>query len=479
LSFPTYVLYYAAAASTAIAGMLHLMLGPGNLGFNVNQGILFVVGGMAQVFWIIPMLMRWGRVWYGIGIAGTVVFIALFFITRMPGNPITGRGAGTNPTSLTLEIFQIIFVGLATAIIIYESKLAGKVGSRPSEQDDIKKRVPSSRKKVAILTGVVVALVLIGLFLLPTVVPRPMGGPMGQGGGPPQQPTQEGNNSSTTGIFMQALEYTQTAVPIDQTKGYSVVEIADDVYWLVGSGYQTMFLATGQGLIVIDAPQPLGGKYLQAIRETTSEPITHMIYSHPHPDHVGAAGQIFPANITYIAHKETADALAEADDPNRPVPTVTFENQYTLSVGKQTIELYHVGNYHSTGDTVIYLPEQRVAMAVDLLRPGITPFRAFAVTPDIDQYIEMHRTLLEDFDFAVLVSGHTQLLATKENVNTNLEFTLDVMENSRQALETSTGPDAIKSCSDITVSQWEGRLGNLEEFMSEHCTAMIEYLQQN
>lgn len=59
-----------------------------------------------------------------------------------------------------------------------------------------------------------------------------------------------------------------------------MVEIADDVFWLVGSGYQTMFLATGQGVIVIDAPQPIGEKYLQAIRETTNEPITHMIYSH-------------------------------------------------------------------------------------------------------------------------------------------------------------------------------------------------------
>lgn len=132
---------------------------------------------------------------------------------------------------------------------------------------------------------------------------------------------------------------------------------------------------------------------------------------------------------------------------------MTFEDRYTLSVGKQRLELYHIGDYHSAGDTIIYLPEHEIAMAVDLLRPGITPFRAFAVTPDIDQYIEMHRRLVEDFDFAVLVSGHTQLLATKEHVNTNLEFTLDVMENARQALESSTGSDAVKSCSDMTISQ--------------------------
>lgn len=41
------VLYVAAAATTAIAGMLHLMLGPNALGNNFNQGILFIVGGIA------------------------------------------------------------------------------------------------------------------------------------------------------------------------------------------------------------------------------------------------------------------------------------------------------------------------------------------------------------------------------------------------------------------------------------------------
>lgn len=39
------------------------MLGPGNLAFNANQGILFLVGGAAQVFWTIPMMRKWGTPW--------------------------------------------------------------------------------------------------------------------------------------------------------------------------------------------------------------------------------------------------------------------------------------------------------------------------------------------------------------------------------------------------------------------------------
>lgn len=144
-------------------------------------------------------------------------------------------------------------------------------------------------------------------------------------------------------------------------------------------------------------------------------------------------------------------------------------------MGDQTLVLYHVGNYHSNGDIVIYLPDHKVAMIVDLLRPGITPFRAFAVTPDINQYLATHDTLVEDFDFDVLISGHTQLLATKEHIKTNKQFTLDVMENARQTTQDS-GADSAQKCRELTLEQWQGRLGNLDEFMIEHCNAMITYL---
>ena len=65
-----------------------------------------------------------------------------------------------------------------------------------------------------------------------------------------------------------------------------------------------MFLTTGEGVIVVDAPPTIGDKILKAIAEVTDEPITHVIYSHSHADHIGAAG-LFPASATYIAHEDT------------------------------------------------------------------------------------------------------------------------------------------------------------------------------
>ena len=115
-------LYYAAAATTAIAGILHLIQASNVLGFSLNIGIFFIVAGIAQLFWVVPMIRRWGRPWYYVGIGGTIVLIILFVITRMPDNPITGRGSPISPMAIAIEVLEAAFIGLTAAIIVYESK---------------------------------------------------------------------------------------------------------------------------------------------------------------------------------------------------------------------------------------------------------------------------------------------------------------------------------------------------------------------
>jgi hypothetical protein len=126
----THALYYAAAATTAIAGILHLVLAPNILGFNLNTGIFFIVAGIAQLFWVVPMIKKWGRPWYFAGIGGTIILIILFAITRMPDNPITGRAGPISPMALAIEVFQVAFIGLSIAVIIYESKMKKELSGK-------------------------------------------------------------------------------------------------------------------------------------------------------------------------------------------------------------------------------------------------------------------------------------------------------------------------------------------------------------
>jgi hypothetical protein len=116
------ILYYAAAATTAIAGILHLSLVPDIIGRNPNSGVFFLISGIAQIFWLIPMLKRWGRIWYYIGIAGTIVLIIMWAMTRIPGNIITGRGGPISEMAIAIEVFQVAYIIITAIIIAKESK---------------------------------------------------------------------------------------------------------------------------------------------------------------------------------------------------------------------------------------------------------------------------------------------------------------------------------------------------------------------
>lgn len=117
------LLYYGAAACTGIAGILHLVLVSNAINSNINNAIFFLVAGILQLFWVLPMIKRWGRIWYAIGIAGTVILIGIWVITRIPDNPITGRSGPVSELAIATEVFQIAYVVL-TAVIMAKERVS-------------------------------------------------------------------------------------------------------------------------------------------------------------------------------------------------------------------------------------------------------------------------------------------------------------------------------------------------------------------
>ena len=164
---------------------------------------------------------------------------------------------------------------------------------------------------------------------------------------------------------------------VPKDKGYIVKEIRDGLYWVGDGSYNTMFLVHETGVIAVDAPITIGQKYLSAIADVTSKPITHVIYSHAHTDHIGSAG-MFPKEAVIIAQEETAGLLKRYRDPRRPVPQVTFKDHYVLDVGGQVLRLDYHGPIHVAGNTFIYAPKQKVLMLVDVAFPGWIPYKNLA-----------------------------------------------------------------------------------------------------
>lgn len=279
------------------------------------------------------------------------------------------------------------------------------------------------------------------------------------------------------GLFPDTMDYTITGPEIDPEKGYAVIEIGDGLYWIADGMYQMMFLTTGEGVIVVDAPMGLGSKIQQAISDVTNEEVTHLIYTHIHKDHVGSAS-LFPEDTTYVSHIDTAEHLAMKNDPQRPVPTITFDEQYTLMVGDQVLELYYIGPFHSKGDIVVYSPAHKVAMAVDLFHPNAAPFQYFGIARDMGEHIAAHDKLLA-MDWDIIISGHEPILGTPEHLKFNKEFTMQVLDNAFSAMQTTQPSanyfgDLADKCAELTVEQYPD-LKDIEVSPVENCVTMVFY----
>jgi protocatechuate 3,4-dioxygenase beta subunit len=164
---------------TVVAGILHLTLGPGVARFSIYNGIFFIVAGIVQIYWLVPMINRLGRKWYYVGIAGTIILIGMWATTRIPENPITGRGGPVSALAIIIEIAQIAFIALVMTIIGLEGKSRKKV-----DGSNTKGRM-TEKKSYSILTGLVVALSIVGLFVLPVAMGQPNGPPAPGGSNPP------------------------------------------------------------------------------------------------------------------------------------------------------------------------------------------------------------------------------------------------------------------------------------------------------
>ena len=111
------LLLYTAAASTFIAGILHLALVPMFFKqMSPNVMIFFIVSGVAQLFWVIPTIRKWIFPWYYIGIGGTIVLVILWIIA------IPGSGYPIHEMDVAIEVSQIAFIILCV-IIIKKNKL--------------------------------------------------------------------------------------------------------------------------------------------------------------------------------------------------------------------------------------------------------------------------------------------------------------------------------------------------------------------
>jgi glyoxylase-like metal-dependent hydrolase (beta-lactamase superfamily II) len=276
-------------------------------------------------------------------------------------------------------------------------------------------------------------------------------------------------------------------IPPLPNKGYLLKELAKGVYFFSNGVYNTMFIVTSEGVVLVDPIRGAGLLLKKAMQEVTTFPIKILIYSHPHLDHIGDASLFAEEGVKIVAHKETQKLLQRYKDPARPIPQITFGEKSIIELGGVEIELIYPGDGHGKGNSMIYLPQKKLLMFVDVATPKSVPFKNFSTVDIYSQIVGLKRALQLDFD--TYIAGHLYRPGKRSEMEEVLKYYLAAKRANakamgridiREVMQASQSKDierkmgeyyeaVAEECYRLLKPEWKSRLMGFEAFARGHC----------
>ena len=163
-----------------------------------------------------------------------------------------------------------------------------------------------------------------------------------------------------------------------QQEVLGIEKVKDNLYMITGNGGNTAAFIHGKGVVLVDTKLSNNGqKILDKVKSVTDKPITHIINTHTHGDHVGS-NEFFPASVEVVAHENTAGYMGKMKNFATPetkhgMPDRTFKDKMTVLSGGEAIDVYYFGAAHTGGDAFIVFRNLRVMHAGDAFSGPNTP----------------------------------------------------------------------------------------------------------
>ena len=148
--------------------------------------------------------------------------------------------------------------------------------------------------------------------------------------------------------------------PLAQENVAEIEQVKANLYVITGGGGNTAALVADNGVVLVDTKNPgWGSAILDKVRTVTDKPVTHIINTHTHGDHVGSNID-FSLPVEVVAHANTKSNMEKMEafqsaSGQRYLPSRTYDDRLTLFDGDDQIDLYHFGAGHTHGDTHLYL----------------------------------------------------------------------------------------------------------------------------
>jgi len=203
----------------------------------------------------------------------------------------------------------------------------------------------------------------------------------------------------------------------------SLDRIGDKLYEVTGgSGANGGAFIGEYGVLLIDAKmnQESVNQTIQEIRKLTDKPIRFLVNTHSDGDHV-SGNRFFPGSVVFVAHENCRKEFFHPGRNREPsswtdpelapyIPSVTFNKKMDLYVDQKKVELWYFGTGHTTGDAVVYFPDDRIAFLGDQVFKGRIQLIHSYKGGNSFKHVETLEKMLETLDAEKFYSGHSEAL---------------------------------------------------------------------
>ena len=230
-------------------------------------------------------------------------------------------------------------------------------------------------------------------------------------------------------------------------------QLKDNLYVLTGGGGNSSAFVTDNGVVLVDTKNPGWGQpLLDAIGTLTDKPVTMIINTHTHGDHVSGNVE-FPENVEIVVHENTQANMQEMrpnsssapratpppnifrDNDGKGLPTQTFTDRMTIGSGSGRIDLYYFGRAHTNGDAMVFFPAHRVLHIADVFPGNDMPIMdannggtgiGYADTLD-------RASSFVDDNVDTLINGHGPGTSTPADLKDFMQFVRDYVKDVQDA----------------------------------------------
>ncbi|MFC2161791.1 MBL fold metallo-hydrolase [Acidobacteriota bacterium] len=242
-------------------------------------------------------------------------------------------------------------------------------------------------------------------------------------------------------------------------------KISDRLYQILGgSGANGGFYIGDNGVLVIDTKQTKESVDLtfSEIQKITDKPIKYLVNTHSDGDHI-MGNQYFPKTVTIMAQENCRQEFLHPRSNGEPsiwenpelapfLPSLTYSDNLDIYLGSKKIELRYFGIGHTTGDTVVYFPDEKTAFIGDQIFMGRAQLIHSYKGGNSFSHVKTLTKMLDNLEAEKFFSGHSDPI-DRSTVKQHIEEMIDLQKKIKSLVDQENTLEEIQKAFDSSQSR--------------------------